>query len=110
VALDASDLNTIKAFAFYEHGETPGLGGEVDNANWKRVWVGKQAFGDEFGKPEIDVVKGTADRDSPHEIDGLSGATLTANGVENLVRFWLGQDGYAKFLEKERMKRGEQHG
>lgn len=117
VALDANDLNTIKSFAFYEHGETPGLGGEVDNPNWKDLWVGKKAFDDpvpreEIPEPKILVVKGTADRDSLHEIDGLSGATLTAGGVRRLVRFWLSKDGYGKFLklQRERLNKGEQDG
>jgi len=108
VALDANDLNTIKSFAFYEHGETPGLGGEVDNPNWKKLWVGKEAYGDTIGKPKIIVVKGTAPHDSRHKIDGLSGATLTANGVKRLVRFWLSDDGYGPFLK--RLKEGDANG
>jgi len=101
LALDA-DLNTIGSFGFYEHGETPGLGGEVDNKKWKKKWKGKQAFGPD-GQPDIEVVKGTVDPDSPeidYQVDGLSGATITARGVQNLLRFWLGDDGYGPFLER----------
>jgi Na+-transporting NADH:ubiquinone oxidoreductase subunit C len=98
LALDR-DMTTIKSLAFYEHGETPGLGGEVDNPNWKRSWIDKQAF-DQAGKPAIKVVKGQADPDAADEVDGLSGATLTSRGVENLVRFWLGEEGYGPVLEK----------
>ncbi len=103
VALDANDLNSIKSFAFYEHGETPGLGGEVDNPRWKKSWVGKKAF-DQSGQPVIDVVKGTAPPDAISKVDGLSGATLTARGVENLVLFWLGENGYGPFLAKLRQQ------
>jgi len=101
LALDAADLNTIKSFAFYEHGETPGLGGEVDNPDWKVSWLQKKAF-DDSGKPGIKVVKGEAPEGSTHEVNGLSGATLTARGVERLVLFWLGEEGYGPLLERLR--------
>ena len=106
LALD-SDHKTIKNFAFYEHGETPGLGGEVDNENWKKTWKGKKAFNDDW-EPEITVVKGKADPDSQYEVDGLSGATLTARGVHYLVQFWLGEEGYGPLLEK--LRGGESDG
>ena len=101
IALDAADLTTIKSFAFYEHAETPGLGGEIDNPRWKKSWIGKKAFDDTW-QAKIQVVKGTADPDAAHEVDGLSGATLTARGVEKLVRFWLGEEGYGPLLAKLR--------
>jgi len=100
LALD-SDLKTVKSLAFYSHGETPGLGGEIDNAKWKQSWIGKEAF-DENGEPQIKVVKGRAEPGAIDQVDGLSGATLTARGVENLVRFWLGEEGYGPVLEKLR--------
>ena len=98
LALDG-DMTTVKSMAFYQHGETPGLGGEVDNDKWKDSWIGKLAF-DQQGDPAIDVVKGQATPGADHEVDGLSGATLTSNGVENLVLFWLGEEGYGPVLEK----------
>ena len=94
-----SDLTTIGSIAFYEHGETPGLGGEVDNEKWKKKWQGKQAF-DKEGALAVKVAKGKAAPGADHEVDGLSGATLTSRGVENLVRFWLGEEGYGPVLEK----------
>jgi Na+-transporting NADH:ubiquinone oxidoreductase subunit C len=100
LALDG-DMNTIESLSFYQQGETPGLGGEVDNPKWKKLWVGKEAYG-ENGKPDIRVIKGHADPGSPNEIDGLSGATLTSRGVENLVRFWLSDEGYGPILKKLR--------
>ena len=90
-----SDLKTIRGFGFYEHAETPGLGGEVDNPRWKEIWVGKKAF-NQSGDPAINVVKGSGK--GPHQIDGLSGATITANGVQSLVNFWLDDQGYGPFL------------
>ena len=99
VALEA-DLNTVAGIGFYEHAETPGLGGEVDNPLWKAKWVGKKIYTDE-GESAIHVIKGTVDTSRPeavHQIDGLSGATLTSRGVDNLVKFWMGEQGFAPFL------------
>lgn len=100
----ATDTTTVKGFGYYEHGETPGLGGEVDNPKWKASWIGKQVLARNY-EPAIEVVKGSVDKSSGqaiHQIDGLSGATITANGVTSSLQFWLGEIGYAKFLEKFR--------
>lgn len=99
IALD-KDLRTIRGITFYEHAETPGLGGEIDNPRWKNIWKGKQAF-DRKGNLRIEVIKGVVDRSRPearYQIDGLSGATRTTFGVNALVRFWLGSYGYGPFL------------
>jgi len=98
LAMD-KDGKTIQGLTFYKHGETPGLGGEVDNVKWKASWTGKTAY-DASGKPQMDVKKGLAKQGTPNEIDGLSGATLTSVGVEHLINFWLGDQGYAKFLNQ----------
>lgn len=102
-----SDWNTIVGLGFYEHGETPGLGGEVDNPRWKALWDGKKIYGDS-GDVAIHIIKGTVDSNTPdaeHKVDGLSGATLTSRGVSNLVQFWLGENGYGPFLQN--LKSGE---
>jgi Na+-transporting NADH:ubiquinone oxidoreductase subunit C len=102
VALEG-DLQTIRGLAFYEHKETPGLGGEVDNPRWKALWPGRRAFDDEL-TPVIRVVKGLAGdvADNPHGVDGLSGATITSRGVTNLLQFWLGPDGFGPYLTRLR--------
>jgi Na+-transporting NADH:ubiquinone oxidoreductase subunit C len=104
LALD-KDANTIRGITFYEHGETPGLGGEVDNPRWKALWPGRKAF-DEKGVPKIQVIKGQAGspQEDPHHIDGLSGATLTSKGVSNLLAFWLGENGFGPYLKRVREK------
>jgi len=99
-----SDMNTVVGMGFYEHGETPGLGGEVDNPNWKSQWIDKKVYAAD-GHVELGVVKGKAATGSEHHIDGLSGATLTGRGVDNLIKFWLGENGYAGFLAN--LKKGE---
>ncbi|EAR08426.1 Na(+)-translocating NADH-quinone reductase subunit C [Reinekea blandensis] len=98
IALE-EDLNTVVGLGFYSHAETPGLGGEVDNPKWKSQWPGKKVY-DESGDVEITVTKGgQADPQDPYEIDGLSGATLTTNGVDNLVKFWMGDMGFRPFIQ-----------
>jgi Na+-transporting NADH:ubiquinone oxidoreductase subunit C len=96
--------NDIYGLQFYQHGETPGLGAEVDNPRWKALWNGKK-LRDEEGDLEITVSKAMPAAGPEHHIDALAGATLTSVGVDNLVRFWMGEQGYARFLE--RLKAGE---
>lgn len=96
-----TDGNTVSGITYYEQGETPGLGGEVENPSWRAQWVGKKLF-DENHKPAIKVVKGGAPAGSEHGVDGLSGATLTGNGVQGTFDFWLGDMGFGPFLAKVR--------
>jgi Na+-transporting NADH:ubiquinone oxidoreductase subunit C len=106
IALE-SDARTIRGITYYQHRETAGLGGEVDNPRWKALWVGRKAF-DERGKVKIEVKKGAAgpaDKD-PYRVDGLAGATITSRGVTNMLRFWLGDSGFAPYLHRYREQRG----
>lgn len=100
------DANTIVGLRFYEHAETPGLGGEVDNPNWIAQWPGKKAYDLEAGTdPKIHLVKGGVranDPEATYGVDALAGATLTSRGVTNLLRFWLGEQGFQKYLEQVR--------
>jgi len=101
IALD-KDLKTIKGITFYDHAETPGLGGEIDNPRWKSIWKDKRAF-DKNGNIKITVIKGMVDLSGPdaqYRVDGITGATLTSRGVDNTVKFWLGNNGYGPFLQK----------
>ena len=96
-----TDGNTIAGITYYEQGETPGLGGEVENPRWVKLWPGKELF-DAQGNPAIKVVKGEVAPDSKHEIDALSGATMTSVGVQNTFTFWFGEQGFGPFLKKFR--------
>jgi len=95
------DGNTVSGITYYEQGETPGLGGEIENPNWRKQFAGKQLFDDNF-KPALKVVKGGATPGDIHGVDGLSGATLTGNGVQHTFDFWLGDNGFGPFLAKVR--------
>ncbi|HDY85743.1 MAG TPA: Na(+)-translocating NADH-quinone reductase subunit C, partial [Methylophaga sp.] len=102
------DYNTIKGLRFYQHAETPGLGGEVDNPKWRAQWEGKKVF-DENGDVEIRVIRGHVGPDTvnaEYKVDGLSGATLTSNGVTNLLQFWLGEDGFEPYLKNMQSEMG----
>jgi len=101
VAIDR-DMTTIRGISFYEHGETPGLGGEVENEQWQAGWQGKKVY-DQHGKEQLQVVKGKAASEGAQadfQIDGLSGATLTTKGVDHLMKFWFGDHGFEPFIAK----------
>ncbi len=101
------DLRTVRSLKFYQHGETPGLGGEVDNPKWRAQWQGKLVF-DAQWRARVELVKGAVDQSNPdaqHQIDGLAGATMTTRGVANLLNFWLGEQGYAPYLARLRDER-----
>lgn len=98
----APDLQTIEGLTYFQHGETPGLGGEVDNPRWKSRWAGRLAFDEDTGAVAISVIKGAAPppEAAPHEVDGLAGATITARGVTHMLRLWLGAEGYGPYIAK----------
>ena len=107
VALDG-DLTTIRGISFYAHGETPGLGGEIENPAWQQGWRGKEVYGS-AQQVALRVIKGksTATGEAAlHQIDGLSGATMTGAGVSNLLRFWFGEHGFQPFLQHLQQKGG----
>lgn len=99
-----TDGNTIGGITYYQQGETPGLGAEIINPRWRSQFEGKLLF-DDKGYPAFHIVKGGAQPGDVHGVDGLSGATLTANGVQNTFDFWLGDNGFGPFLKK--MQKGE---
>jgi Na+-transporting NADH:ubiquinone oxidoreductase subunit C len=79
---------------------------KVDNPRWKSIWPGKRVYRD--GDVAISVIKGTVDTraaNADYRVDGLSGATLTTKGVNNLVRFWMGERGFEPFLNN--LRKGE---
>lgn len=102
LALDQDGV-TIRGLTFYKNKETPGLGKEIENPNWKARWPGRKVFNTDW-VPAIRVIKGPAASpdEAPFEVDGLSGATITSNGVTYLLRFWFGDEGFGPYLERLR--------
>lgn len=100
----SGDTQEVLGLIFYQHAETPGLGGEIENPRWLDRWEGKKIYGPD-GEVRLQVVRGSVDAGSESadwSVDGISGATLTAIGVSNMVKFWLGEQGYGPFLAKLR--------
>jgi Na+-transporting NADH:ubiquinone oxidoreductase subunit C len=100
------DLNTINGLTFYKHVETPGLGAEIETEWFTRGFEKKQIF-DEKGKlVSVKIVKGKVNPNSPkilHEVDGISGATLTCRAVTKLLKNSLAlYEPYFKSLRKEK--------
>ena len=93
-----SDLNTVAGLGFYDHAETPGLGGEIDNPNWVAQWPGRKIYDDD-GEVALRVTR-SGNIPEEHHVDGLSGATLTSRGVDNMIEFWMGERGFKPFLER----------
>ncbi|RUO30462.1 NADH:ubiquinone reductase (Na(+)-transporting) subunit C [Aliidiomarina sanyensis] len=91
------DGQTIRGINFYDHSETPGLGGEIQNPRWRSNFEGKDAV-DSDGQVAIRVRKSAGD----NEVDALSGATITSDGVDRTLQFWLSQEAYGAFLARVR--------
>lgn len=94
------DLNTIYG-AFFDHqGETPGLGAEIKENFFQKEFINKQIF-DTSGKfVSIGVIKGGAQKDNPHQVDAISGGTITSKGLEDMIHVSLMD--YKLFFEKNR--------
>lgn len=120
LSLDA-DGQTVQSINFYDQAETPGLGGEVVNPKWRALWKGKKVYAEsdqpsldkgsieeaDIGEPALALIKGSVDTGkmgAEYQVDGLAGATLTSNGVTNLVRYWMSKEGFARYLSKVRIK------
>ncbi len=118
------DGQTVQSINFYDQAETPGLGGEVVNPKWRALWKGKKVYAEtdqpsadkglieeaDVGEPALALIKGSVDTGKPgaqYQVDGLAGATLTSNGVTNLIRYWMSKEGFAKYLSKVRVKRAK---
>jgi Na+-transporting NADH:ubiquinone oxidoreductase subunit C len=104
----SGDTRSVIGLSFYEHGETPGLGALIDDPDWRSQWRGKNVW-DDAGEPGLGVAEGTLNRGGPegaYLVDALTGATWTGRGVTNLLRFWLGDDGFGPFLRTFRDRRG----
>lgn len=96
------DGNTIAGIAITSQSETPGLGGRIEEASWQASFPGTE-IRDENGEIRFRVARGPAS--GVHEVDGITGATRTGRGVTQMVRFWLGPDGYGPLLNA--IERGE---
>ena len=98
------DTRSIRALKFYQHGETPGIGARIQEPRWEALWHGVPIY-DDSGVLRIGVKTqaGGASADySTYKVDGISGATRTNQGVDGLIRFWLGDFGFGPYLRRIR--------
>lgn len=108
IALE-SDLNTITGASFDHQAETPGLGAEIkDNPAFPRQFEGKKIYDESGDYVSVTVKKGGAEDGNPHQVDGITGATVTSDGVTKML--YNGIKNYQPYLEdlKEKKSPGVQ--
>ena len=98
------DAATLRALRFYQHAETPGVGARIDEPEWQAKWRDLQAFDDD-GVLRLGVRLQAGSFDGGSRVDAISGATRTSQGVDGMIKFWLGEFGFGPFLE--RLRNGE---
>ncbi len=102
IALEPDGI-TVKGITFYQHGETPGLGGELEKDWFTSNFVGKQIYNKEGDLVSIEIVKGQVNQNginAIHQVDGISGATLTGKGMNQFITQDLNI--YKPFLDRVR--------
>lgn len=98
-----TDMNTIHDITFYEHNETPGLGARIEEPWFMTQFKSKKIYNESGTLVSVDVVKGginpTNEMHRKHAVDGIAGATITANGVRDFLKtdFSLYQNFFPKF-------------
>jgi Na+-transporting NADH:ubiquinone oxidoreductase subunit C len=92
------DLSEVIGIIYYEQGETAGLGGEVENPNWRDDFEGKKAIS-ASNELLVEVVKNGLAKDKTTQVDGIAGATITSVAVTYALKFWFGEQGYGPALD-----------
>jgi Na+-transporting NADH:ubiquinone oxidoreductase subunit C len=95
----ADDLNTVVGVTFSHDSETPGLGAEITTKKFQAPFIGKQIL-DENGQVVSIAIKKNADAAAMHEVDAITGGTMTSNGVDEMLRVDLMR--YQKFIDANR--------
>lgn len=97
------DGNTIYGATFGHKAETPGLGAEIDNADFQQQFIGKKIFDNQGKLVSIAVVKGGVPAGNEHAVDAISGGTITSNGLGAMLEnFFKGYEQFLKNIERER--------
>jgi Na+-transporting NADH:ubiquinone oxidoreductase subunit C len=96
------DLNTVRQIVFYEHQETPTLGGRINRSSWRDKWPGRRIFDQSGGVALRLIPKAPSAEEDPYLVDAVSRATVTTEGVQNMINFWLGPDALQPFLAEYR--------
>lgn len=97
IALE-EDMNTVYGVSFGHKSETPGLGAEIDTEKFQEKFKGKKILDDEGGFVSVKVLKGSAGSTNPHGVDAVSGATITSDGVTEMLQRTLSN--YIAYFKK----------
>jgi len=92
----SGDVQTVVSLSIVDQAETPGLGARIVEPDWLAQWAERSLYNTD-GELVLRVSAGPAV--SENEIDGISGATRTGNGINNLMQYWLGDQGFGPFLQ-----------
>ncbi len=93
-----SDMTTIVGANFDHASETPGLGAEIADDDFQDQFPGKKIYDENGNFKPVRVVKGGAPSGDPHAVDGISGGTITSNGVTNMLQ--NGLSAYESYFKK----------
>jgi Na+-transporting NADH:ubiquinone oxidoreductase subunit C len=107
IALE-TDLTTIKGTSFDHKTETPGLGARITSEEITSRYTGKKIFGDDGNLLSVSMLKGENNPPTvldEHHIDGMSGATLTANGMNDMLESYF--DYYRKYIDQNKKNSGK---
>lgn len=96
-----TDMNTIAGITLAHAGETPGLGARITEGGVQERYIGKKVFDESGELVAVQMMKGEGKDYSgdAHKVDGMSGATITANGVNNMLKSYLSH--YAAFIKSK---------
>ena len=94
------DINTVYGAVFAHKSETPGLGAEINQGFFQEPFRDKKIFNENNEFVSIKVIKGGAPEGSLHGVDGISGGTITSDGVTDMLKERVGR--YLPYLEKNR--------
>lgn len=95
------DLNSIVDISFYQQKETAGIGDKILHPDWQASWKKRKLY-DDHDALQLGSGSSQTAQLSVHQIDAISGATVTVDAVKNMVRYWFGTHGYARFLHAYR--------
>lgn len=100
IALE-TDMNTIAGITLAHAGETPGLGARITEGDVQARFVGKKIFDESGALVAVQMQKGEGKDYSSddHKVDGMSGATITGSGVNNMLKAYLGH--YESYIKSK---------
>lgn len=94
-----NDFNTVYGAVFDHKGETPGLGAEIATAPFFDQFANKKILDDKGNFVSVEVVKGGANASNPHQVDAISGGTITSKAVEEMILKNIGE--YLSFFKAQ---------